>query len=88
MKKGKTQSGFKYEIDENILDDMELIDAMAAAQGEDPTQISTVVVKVFGIEQCKKLYDHLRTEDGRVPVTDVANIITEILESLGDDGKN
>ncbi len=88
MKKGKTQSGFKYEIDENILDDMELIDAMAAAQGEDPTQISTVVVKVFGTEQRKKLYDHLRTEDGRVPVTDVANIITEILESLGDDGKN
>ena len=88
MKKGKTQSGFKYEIDENILDDMELIDAMAAAQGEDPTQISVVVLKVFGPDQRKKLYDHLRTEDGRVPVTDVANTITEIIESLGDDGKN
>ena len=57
MKKGKTESGFKYEIDEKVLDDMELIDAMAASQGDDPTQISTVVVKIFGVDQRKKLYD-------------------------------
>lgn len=88
MKKGKTQNGFKYEVDEKILDDMELIDAMAAAQGEDPTQISVVVFKILGAEQRKKLYDHLRTDDGRVPVEDVANTITEIINSLGDDGKN
>ena len=88
MKKGKTKNGFKYEIDEKVLDDMELIDAMAASQGEDPTQISTVVVKIFGADQRKKLYDHVRTDDGRVPITEVAEIITEIIESLGDDGKN
>lgn len=88
MKKGTTQSGFNYEIDEKVLDDMELIDAMAASQGEDPTQISTVVVKIFGTDQRKKLYDHVRADDGRVPITEVANIITEIIESLGDDGKN
>lgn len=88
MKKGKTQSGFKYEIDERVLDDMELIDAMAASQGEDPMQISTVVVKIFGPDQRKRLYDHVRSEDGRVPITEVANIITEIIESIGDDGKN
>lgn len=87
MKKGKTQSGFKYEIDESVLDDMELIDAMALAQGEDPTQISVVVLKLFGKEQRKRLYDHVR-DNGRVPVNKIADIITEILESLGDDGKN
>lgn len=88
MKKGKTESGFKYEIDEKVLDDMELIDAMAASQGEDPTQISTVVVKIFGAEQRKKLYDHVRDKNGRVPIGEVANIITEIINSLGEDGKN
>lgn len=88
MKKGKTESGFKFEIDEKVLDDMELIDAMAASQGDDPTQISTVVVKIFGEDQRKKLYDHVRAEDGRVPIGEVANIITEIINSLGDDGKN
>ncbi len=88
MKKGKTESGFKFEIDEKVLDDMELIDAMAASQGEDPTQISTVVVKIFGAEQRKRLYDHVRDENGRVPIGEVANIITEIINSLGEDGKN
>lgn len=88
MKKGKTTNGFSYEIDENVLDDMELIDAMAEAQGEDPTQISVVVKKIFGTEQRTKLYDHIRTEDGRVPVNDVAEMIKEIIESIGDDGKN
>ncbi len=88
MKKGKTKNGFSYAIDENVLDDMELIDAMAEAQGNDPTQISVVVKKIFGTEQRAKLYDHIRTEDGRVPVNDVADMITEIIESIGDDGKN
>ena len=88
MKKGKTESGFKYEIDENIMDDMELVDALAAAQGDDPMQISVVVSKVFGPEQKKKLYDHVRTEDGRVPITKVADTIKEIFESMGEDGKN
>lgn len=88
MKKGKTESGFKFEIDEKVLDDMELIDAMAASQGEDPTQISVVVVKIFGAEQRKRLYDHVRDENGRVPIGEVANIITEIINSLGEDGKN
>ena len=88
MKKGKTESGFKWEIDENVLDDMELIDAMAASQGEDPTQISTVVTKIFGADQKKKLYDHVRAEDGRVPISKVADIITEIINAIGEDGKN
>ena len=88
MKKGKTENGFNYEIDEKVLDDMELIDAMAASQGDDPTQISTVVLKIFGPDQRTKLYDHVRTEDGRVPITEVANIITEIINSIGEDGKN
>lgn len=88
MKKGSTTDGFKWEVDENVLDDMELIDAMAASQGEDPTQISTVVMKIFGADQKKKLYDHVREKDGRVPISKVADIITEIINDIGDDGKN
>ena len=88
MKKGKTESGFKWEVDENVLDDMELIDAMAAAMGEDPTQISVVVSKIFGADQKKRLYDHLRSEDGRVSIQLVADTITEIMTSIGNDGKN
>ena len=87
MKKGKLNNGFEYEVDENVLDDMELLDALAEAE-ENPLKISVVSRKVLGTEQRKRLYDHLRREDGTVPVEDASQAIIDILEDMGDEGKN
>ena len=86
--KGELKSGFTFDVDPAILDDMELIDALAKVAGEDPTAISLVVQKIFGEDQRKALYDSVRTDDGRVPIQSVVNAITEIFEALGDAGKN
>ena len=83
-----TKSGFKCKIDDVVLDDMELVDAMAKAQDEDPLQITVVLNKLLGETTKKKLYDHVRGKDGRVPVEATTNEIVEIFEALGDDGKN
>ena len=83
-----TKSGFKCKIDEAVLDDMELVDAMAKAQGDDPLQLTVVIDKILGEKTKKKLYDHVRGKDGRVPVETTTNEIVEIFEALGDDGKN
>ena len=83
-----TKSGFKCKIDDVVLDDMELVDAMAKAQDEDPLQITVVVKKLLGEETKQKLYNHVRGKDGRVPVEATTNEIVEIFEALGDDGKN
>ena len=80
-------NGFEYEVDENVLDDMELLDALAEAE-ENPLKISVVSRKVLGTEQRKRLYDHLRREDGTVPVEDASQAIIDILEDMGDEGKN
>ena len=64
---GKTKTGFEYQIEDTAPDNMELIDAIADS-GDDPTQISKVIRLLLGKEQRKRLYEHLRTEDGRVPV--------------------
>ena len=32
-KKGTLENGFVYEVDENVLDDMRLVDAIAEAEG-------------------------------------------------------
>lgn len=88
MKKGTLKNGFDFEVDETLLDDMELIDALAEAQGENPTMISVVVKKLLGTEQRKALYDHLRRDNGTVPIEDVSDAIMEVIEALGDDGKN
>jgi len=88
MYKGTTKSGFEYEVDEGVFDDMELIDALADVNsGRDGLQISTVIRKVFDDEQRKNLYDHVRDDKGRVPTEPIMDIITEIINA-GADGKN
>lgn len=88
MKRGKLSNGFEYEIDENVLDDMELIDAMEQSQGDDPLKVSKVITMVLGKEQKKSFYDSIRNEDKRVPVEKAVELFTELIESLGDEGKN
>ena len=89
MKKGKLNNGFEFEIDENVLDDMELLDDMAEAEGDNPLKISSVIVKVLGKEQRKRLYDSLRGENGKVSIEAATNAFTEILKIAGgEDGKN
>lgn len=88
MYKGSTSSGFEFEIDENAADNMELVDALAEAADDDMLAVSTVGKILLGKEQRKKLYDHIRTVDGRVPVKEAVNEIMEILQAMGGKGKN
>lgn len=88
IKEITTKSGFKCKVDDTVLDDMELVDAMAASQEEDPLQITVVIKKILGEKTKAKLYDHVRAKDGRVPVEAATNEVVEIFEALGDDGKN
>lgn len=88
IKKGKLENGFEYEVDVNVLDDMEMLDALAEAQEEEPLKINVVSKKLLGKDQRKRLYDHLRNEDGRVPVEAAVQAITDIMLDLGEDGKN
>lgn len=88
IRKGKLENGFEFEIDDAVLDDMELIDTLAEADGGDALAASRAFSMVVGKEQKKRLYDYIRNEDGRVPIETAVNALTEMLETLGDDGKN
>lgn len=85
--KGKLKNGFKWDVDEKVLDDMELVDAVAESE-ENPAMVSKVVLKLLGKSQRDALYDYVRTDDGRVPVDDVTDCVMAIIEALGDPGKN
>lgn len=85
---GKTKSGFEFELSKNALDNMELVDALAEADDNNPISVSRVVGLFLGKDLRKKLYDHLRTEDGRVPVAAVNNEVSEIFAFFGEAGKN
>ena len=86
MIKGKTRSGFEFQLEESVLDNMELLDAIVEAE-ENPAVIPKVVNMVLGKEEKKRLYDHLRTPKGNVPIMAVATEIAEIFNS-NQQGKN
>lgn len=86
--KGKTTSGFAYQIDENRLNNMELVDALADAENDNPIAISRACGLLLGKETRAKLYDHLRTPDGRVPIEAVSKDMIEIFTAFGEKGKN
>lgn len=81
--KGKTSTGFEFDIEDERLDDMELVDIMAEID-ENPLLMSKLCKMLLGDEQKKRLYDHLRSEDGRVPIEAATNAIQEIFNSPGD----
>lgn len=87
MIKGKTSTGFEYEIDSAALDNMELVDAIAEAD-ENHLGISKVIRLLLGEKQRNKLYDHLRTEKGTVPVAAVREALLEIFKGSGQQVKN
>ncbi|MFQ8846579.1 MAG: hypothetical protein ACLR84_03955 [Clostridia bacterium] len=81
--KGKTSTGFEFDIEDERLDDMELVDIMAEID-ENPLLMPKLCKMLLGDEQKKRLYDHLRSEDGRVPIEATTNAIQEIFNSPGD----
>lgn len=85
---GTTSGGFSFSLDETALDNMELVDALADAQNDDPIAVSRACLLLLGRETRKQLYDHVRTPDGRVPIEEIAKSMVEILEAFGKAGKN
>lgn len=83
----KTNDGFEIELDENVLDDSELWDALDGMQDGDVFAMGHMTVRLLGKEGRKKLYDHLRTPDGRVPLTKVSDALGELMNSFAA-GKN
>lgn len=83
MLKGKLDSGFKFEIEEYKLDDIELLELMSKAD-ENPLLFPQVIDKLLGEEQKKKLYDSLRTKQGNVPIQSVGDAVAEMFEKVGE----
>lgn len=87
MLSGVTESGFEFEIEEEALDDMEYLEALAEAE-EDNTRIPKVIEMTLGKEGKKRLYDHFRDEKGRVQASKVVPEFKEILDKAGSKIKN
>ena len=78
METKKTSTGFIYKINENALNNFELLDLFAEVD-ENPLLLPKLLNMLLGEDMKKKLYDHVRLEDGTVPIDKVSNELMEII---------
>ena len=83
MIKGKTESGFEYEIARARLENYELIEALSDVD-ENPLLLPKVVNLLLGKDQANKLKDHLRDSDGLVSSEKLSNEIMEIFQNQSE----
>lgn len=90
MKKGTLDNGFKYEVDESNLDDMEFLELFAGAMtGENPWGMFKAINKLFPGDAKKHLYDFCRDpKTKKVPPEKVGDLIGKVIEDAREDGKN
>lgn len=81
-----TSTGFEADIDESVLDNMELMEAVYAINDKDLKPFINLAKLMLGEDDKKRLYDHIR-ENGRVPIRKFSAELTEIMNSLGSKKK-
>ena len=86
MIKGTTSSGFNYEIPDDALDDMELLDALVDMDEGSSTSYRYAIKALLGEEQRQALYEHVRNKKtGRVSAKAVFKEFAEVLTSAKED---
>lgn len=80
MLKGKTKSGFSYQISEERLNNYELLEAIGELE-DNPLILAKVIRLLLGRELSKKLKNHVRTASGIVPADKITDEVKEIFAS-------
>ncbi len=87
----KTSSGFQCEIDKSVLDDMEILDLLLEVEDDPNNSIiyfNRILKKMMDKETRARLYDHIREDNGRVPVSKFTEEFNEIFKALKDGKKS
>ena len=87
MIKGKTSSGFEFEISEDVANDYELVENLGELE-DNPLILGKIVNQILGKEQTARLKDHVRNEKGIVPTDRMTQEIIEIFKNGGEETKN
>ena len=87
MIKGKTSSGFEFEISKDVANDYELVENLGELE-DNPLILGKIVNQILGKEQTARLKDHVRNEKGIVPTDRMTQEIIEIFKNGGEETKN
>lgn len=87
MIKGKTQTGFEYEISPENLNNYELIENIAEMD-TNPVMLTKVIKQMLGNDETNRLKEHIRNENGIVEMKKMADEIVDIFQNSGKETKN
>lgn len=77
MIQGTTKSGFKYKINDKMLDDYEIVELLGELE-DNPLVMPKLIKRILGDDQVVKLKDHLKDKDGFISTV----AMTQELESI------
>lgn len=80
---GKTKTGFEYEIDKKILNDYEFLEEIDNI-GKNPLIIIKLLKRLLKEEQLEKLKEHIRNEEGIVPIDKMEKELTDIFDGINE----
>lgn len=81
MISGKTKSGFKYSIDENVITDFEFLENLENVM-DNGVGLSKTLIILLGEKQKKALINYVRDKKTkRVPVKNVMKEVEDILSN-------
>lgn len=84
MEKGKTKTGFEFEIDPEVFDDWEMLEKLNAIDKGNTNLAVDVAKEVLGEEQLNALKEHIKKDNGgKVSITNMVETLGEIFEACG-----
>ena len=84
MIKGKTATGFEFEIEDEVMDDYELLEILTEVDSGDLTLVPKMVDLLLGKEQKNKLKEHVRATKGRVSTKAMMDEVALILSARNE----
>lgn len=89
MIEGKTATGFRFNLTEDVTDDMELLEGLIKLDKGDVSDLPEVITALMGDKQKEKLYNHCRDKKtGRVKASKVLAEVGEIFKAAEGNVKN
>lgn len=80
---GKTKTGFEYNIDKKMLNDYELLEEIDNI-GKSPLIIIKLLKRLLKEEQLEKLKEHIRNEEGIVPIDKMEKELIDIFNGINE----
>lgn len=85
---GKTDSGFEFTLEEEVLDNYELLETLAEIDKGNYGKLTEMTTLLLGEEQKDSLKEHVRNDKGKISIKKMMDEISEIFKSAKETGKN